>query len=50
MITYGGLYPQVTNTVFTVGAADPWSGIALRKGNNETAPLIVIEGNWHNLQ
>lgn len=41
---YGGLEPQVTNTVFVYGQHDPWNIIGRTTNLNEKTISIVIAG------
>lgn len=41
---YGGLNPQVTNTLFVHGQFDPWRSAGVQQDLSETAEAIVIEG------
>lgn len=41
---YGGLEPEVTNTVFVHGQHDPWSVVGRRTDLNDDATAIIIPG------
>lgn len=46
-IAFGGMRPNVTNSIFTHGSIDPWRTLGVMADLHDSALAIVIEGESH---